>query len=79
MTKPQPLPQTTYTKLAEAGRNVRLAEAALVRRRNQLDSALYDAVRRGGYQVTAVADAAGVSRETVYKATGRSDPQMQLS
>ncbi len=66
-----PLPADVAAKLADATAQVAAAELALARMRNQLDSAIYDAVRRRGCQVAEVARVAGVSRETVYKATGR--------
>lgn len=67
----QPLPHQVSAKLSNAAQAVADAEKQLRKARNRLDSAIYDAVRRKNCQVAAVADAAGVSRETVYKATGR--------
>ena len=65
------LPTSVANRLAEAGVEVYEAEEQLRKARNRLDSAVYDAVTRKGCQVAEVARTAGISRETVYKATGR--------
>jgi transcriptional regulator of acetoin/glycerol metabolism len=59
------------TTLAEAAAAVKQAERDLAKARHRLDSALYRAVHSGTMNVTEAAEAAGVSRVTVYKATGR--------
>lgn len=65
------LPTDVEARLAQAATEIREAEEQLRKARNRLDSAIYDAVRREGHQVAAVAIAAGVTRQTVYQATGR--------
>lgn len=55
----------------QAAAAVKSAEQNLARARDRLDSALYRAVHSGTMTTTAAAEAAGVSRVTVYKATGR--------
>lgn len=69
----EPLPRRVAAQIADRRQAVRDAERALGRARDRLDSAIYDAVRRHNCQVTAVAEAAGLSRETIYKATGRAE------
>jgi hypothetical protein len=75
----QQLPPDLAAALATRAAAVTDAERALGRARDRLDSAIYDAVRRHDCQVAAVAAAAGVSRETAYKAAGRFDPQLRIS
>jgi transcriptional regulator of acetoin/glycerol metabolism len=55
------------------------AEAATSTARRELDDALWAAVTVGDCQVSAVALAAGTSRETVYHALRRADPQLRIS
>jgi len=75
LTPPTPateaLPTDVEGRLIQAATEIRKAEEQLRKARNRLDSAIYDAVRREGHQVAAVAIAAGVTRQTVYQATGR--------
>jgi DNA-binding phage protein len=67
----EPVPAKVVSRLQRAAFYVADCEEHLRRARNGLDAAIYAAVVRDGCQVAAVADAAGVSRETVYRATGR--------
>lgn len=67
----EPLPADVYDRLDQAATNVAVAEQALRRARDRLDSAIYDAVKRRGCQVQAIARATTLTRETVYKAAGR--------
>ena len=65
-----PLPPDVLATLKQRAADVAAARKQLGRARDRLDSAIYAAVLRRGCQVTAVADAARMSRETVYAATG---------
>lgn len=62
LTPPTPateaLPTDVEGRLIQAATEIRKAEEQLRKARNRLDSAIYDAVRREGHQVAAVAIAA---------------------
>lgn len=72
----QQLPPAIETRVDQAATDVAVAEQALRRARDRLDSAIYDAVNRHGCQPAAVARAATLSRETVYKAARRGQPRL---